>query len=144
MLDQLINLVKEHAGEAIINNSAIPNKHNDAAIKETASGILNGLKGQLSGGNLGSITDLLKGGNMSGNPIVSAITQQVSSRLMKKFGLDNSAASSIVASLIPNVLSSLSKKTNDPNDNSFTMDSIMGALNTGGGILGKLKGMFGK
>lgn len=113
MLDQLINLVKEHAGEAIINNSAIPNHQNDAAIKEAATGIFEGLKSQLSGGNLGSITDLLKGGNLSGNPVVSIITQQVSSRLMKKFGLDGNTAGSIVSSLIPTVLAKLGQKTRD-------------------------------
>lgn len=62
MLEELINLVKEHAGDAIVNNPAIPNQHNDAAIRETASGIIKSLKSQMSGGNAGAITDLLKGG----------------------------------------------------------------------------------
>ncbi len=44
MLDQLILLVKEHAGEAIINNPAIPNEKNEAAISETAGGIFDVLK----------------------------------------------------------------------------------------------------
>ena len=32
MLDQLINLVKENAGNAIINNNDVPNENNDAVI----------------------------------------------------------------------------------------------------------------
>ncbi len=40
MLEQLIKLVKEHAGEAIINNPAVPNEHHEEAIKATAGGIM--------------------------------------------------------------------------------------------------------
>lgn len=142
MLEQLINLVKENAGDAIIKNPAIPNQKNDAAIKATAASILNSLKGQMSGGNANGITDLIKGGNVANNPMVANITQQVSAQLMKKFGLDNSAAASVVGSLIPAVMSQLSKKTMDPNDNSFTLDGVMNGLSGGGGILGALKGLF--
>jgi uncharacterized protein YidB (DUF937 family) len=143
MLEELINLVKEHAGDAIINNPVIPNQHNDAAIRETASGIIKSLKSQMSGGNKGAITDLLKGESLSSdNPMVNNITQQVGSQLMKKFGLDSNAVGSVVSTLIPTVLNRLSQKTNDPNDNSFTMDGIINALGSGGGLLGKLRGLF--
>ncbi len=142
--DQLVNLVKEHAGDAIINNTAIPNQKNNAAIKETASSILKGLKGQMAGGNLGNITDLIKNGNISNNPAVGTIKDQAVKQMMKKFKLDSSTAGAIAANLIPAVLSSLSKKTNDPNDNSFDMDDILKTLKGGGGILGSLKGMLGK
>lgn len=73
---------------------------------------------------------------------MSNITQQVGTQLMKKFGLDSNAVSSVVSSLIPTVLGKLSQKTNDPNDNSFTMDGIINALGSGGGLLGKLRGLF--
>jgi hypothetical protein len=142
--DQLVNRVKEHAGDAIINNTAIPNQKNNAAIKETASSILKGLKGQMAGGNLGNITDLIKNGNISNNPAVGTIKDQAVKQMMKKFKLDSSTAGAIAANLIPAVLSSLSKKTNDPNDNSFDMDDILKTLKGGGGILGSLKGMLGK
>ena len=42
MLEQLFNLVKENAGEAIINNQAIPNEQNDAAINQATEGIISG------------------------------------------------------------------------------------------------------
>ncbi len=100
MLNQLIDLVKEHAGDAIINNSAIPNQKNNAAIKETANSIFKSLKGQLSGGNMGDITDLIKNGKIANNPAVSKISDQVIGQLMKKFKLDNKAAGSIASDLI--------------------------------------------
>jgi hypothetical protein len=52
---------------------------------------------------------------------------------MGKFGLDESAASSIAASLIPIVLQKLVHKTNDANDGSFDIQRIVGGLTGGGG-----------
>lgn len=144
MLENLINLVKEHAGDAIINNPAIPNEHNNAAIASTAEGIMDGLKSQISSGGLENITSLFQGGNIAQNPAMSGITQNVTSKLMNQFGLDSGAAGGIVASLLPSVMGSLVKKTNDTNDSSFDLNGIMGALGGGGGALGGILGGIGK
>ena len=58
MLDNLLNLVKEHAGNAIINNPVIPNEKNDEAISTATNGIMDTLKSQISAGGLDSITSL--------------------------------------------------------------------------------------
>jgi hypothetical protein len=47
MLDELINLVKQQAGDAIVNNPAIPNDKNDLAVQEAGSSILGGLQNAL-------------------------------------------------------------------------------------------------
>ena len=41
MFDNLLQLIKENAGESIINNPAIPNEKNDAAIQVAGEGIMN-------------------------------------------------------------------------------------------------------
>jgi len=47
--------------------------------------------------------------------------------------------------LIPIVLSKLVNKTNDPKDNSFGLDDIIGSLaGKKGGLLGSLKGLLGR
>jgi hypothetical protein len=154
MLENLINLVKEHAGDAIINNPAIPNDKNDAAVETTAGSIIDSLKGLTGGGDLSGILSLFQGGGSSTNSsVVSNITSNVAGDLMKKFGLDNSAASGIVQSLIPTVLNKLVSKTNDPSDKSFDLQDIIGTLtgggqqtgnqSSGGGILNTIKGLFG-
>ncbi len=147
MLENLLNLVKEHAGDAIINNPAIPNEKNDAAISETANGIMDSLKGQLAGGNLDSISNLFKSGNLTDNPLVGQISQKVTAQLAEKFGLDAGSAGNIVSGLIPKVMSQFVSKTNDPNDSSFNMDSIMASLSSQsgglGGMVDSIKGMFG-
>ena len=115
MLNNLINLVKEHAGDAIINNPAIANKHKDAAIETTASSIMEGLKSQLGSGGISGLTSMFQGGGVGTNSsLVQNITQVVISNLSKKFGISSEVASGIAKSLIPTVMNQLVKKNKRP------------------------------
>lgn len=149
MLEELLNLVKQQSGDAIINNPAVPNEHNEAVIAETSNSIAGGLQGMLSQG--GGLTDILKmfGGQDQGTA-TNNITQQLSGgviqNLMSKFGLDSQAAGGIASSLIPGILSKLVSKTNDPNDSSFNIQSIFNNFSGGqtsgmdiSGLLSKVK-----
>jgi uncharacterized protein YidB (DUF937 family) len=149
MLENLLQLIKENAGEAIINNPAIPNAQNDAACETAANSIFKGLQGTIKSGGLNTVKDLFQsGGDVSSNPMMNNLSSGVTGDLMKKFGLDKGAAANIVNSLLPLVMSKLVSKTNDPKDNSFNLDGIIGALagkqGAGKGILGSLKGLLGK
>jgi uncharacterized protein YidB (DUF937 family) len=147
MLENLLQLVKEHAGDAIINNPSVPNEYNEAAIETTAGSIFDSLKNQIAGGGgLEAITNLFQGdGSASSNPLASGISSDVISGLVKKLGLPEGAATGVVSQLIPQVLESLKSKTNDPNDNSFDLQGIIGSLagDQAGGLFNKVKGMFG-
>lgn len=144
MLDNLIALVKENASEAIINNPAIPNEHNDAAISSVAGSIVNTFKSQASSGNINGLMDLFKGGSIANNSISGAISQNAVGELTKKFGIDSAKANSIISSLLPVVMNKFVSKTNDPNDSSFDLKGIMSAVGGGnvGGILNTVKGLF--
>ncbi len=132
MFDQLLNLVKENAGDAIINNPAIPNEKNDEAISHATNGIVNGLKSQLASGNISNVVQLLGGkSEVNNNPVTNAVSQNVAGDLMNKFGLSSGAAGSIVASLIPMVLGKLINKTNDPNDSSIDLNGVFNQLSGG-------------
>lgn len=149
MFENLLDLVKQNAGDAIINNPAIPNEHNDAAIQTAAGGIMDHLKGMVASGGTESISGLLSGGDLSNNPEVAKISGSVAGSLASKFGISSEQATGVAASLIPMVMGSLVKKTNDPNDKSFDMGSIISAVaggNTGGigGLLNTAKSIFGK
>lgn len=139
MINNLINLVKEHAGDAIINNSAIPNEKNNEAISSTANSIFDALKNQATNGNLNNVIGMF---NNSSTNLNSTISNNVVTDLMQKFNLDNTQANQIAGSLIPKVLDNLVKKTNDSNDNSFDLQDILkniGGSNSGiGGLLGNL------
>lgn len=78
MFEQLLNLVKENAGEAIINNQAIPDEQNDAAINQATEGIIGGLKSQLASGNISEVAQLLGGQN---NAATSGVTNAISSQV---------------------------------------------------------------
>lgn len=145
MLDNLLNLVKENAGDAIVNNPAISNQFNEAAIGETASHIIDGLKSQYSSGNIGGLMGLLNNGgqDLATNPIVGNIVSSLAATLGNKFGVDASQAGNIAAQIVPTVLSQLTSKINDPNDKSFDLQGIISAFG-GGGIGGMVGGLFGK
>jgi len=162
MLDNLTDLVKQYAGDAIINNPSIPNERNDEAITDASDSIISGLKGAVAGGNVGGLLDLFKGGEHTA--VSSPVTQNIQAgfvqNLVQKFGLDHAKAGHIASSLIPLVLKKFVHKTNDPSDNSFDLQNILGHLTGGagvgdllknfggsnnneeGGMLGKIKGMF--
>lgn len=152
MLEQLMGLIKDHSQEAIVNNPAIPNEHNDSAMQTILSSVVGGLANQGQSGDASGLWSLLSGksgGNISSNPIVSGIANQAISSLMTKFGLNQGAAGSIVSAVLPSVMGSLINKTNDPNDSSFDLNSIMGAVmggqqqQGGGGIMDMVGGLLG-
>lgn len=168
MLENLEQLVRENAQEAIVNNAAVPNDQNEAAIQATSSSIFDTLKAQLASGNVSQIAEIFNQGQASeANPVV----QQASSSLTDKlaaFGVNADTAKSIGAALIPVILGKLANKTNDPNDSSFNIQDVLGKLaggadgkfdltdvmgmftggqnqangQAGGGMLDKLKGLF--
>ena len=166
MFNNLLELVKSHAGNAIINNPAIPNEHNDAAVEVASASIFDTLKNAATSGNIGDIRSMFSGGagNAVSSPLAGVMQNNMVQNLMNKFGLERGAASNVASGLVPNVLQSLVHKTNDPNDSSFDLQEILskvtggfdiGSLvsnftssqsqqqSSGGGIMDSLKGIFG-
>ncbi len=138
MLDNLFDMVKGLAGDAVIKNPEVPNEHNEAVVAEATNTVAGGLQNLAAGGGLQSILSLFGGGGQQGqssgimsNPIVSMMIGHFSKKLMGKFGLQSNQASGVAASLIPSVISNLISKTNDPGNNNFTLDSLLNSL-TGG------------
>lgn len=153
MLEQLLDVIKQNAGEAIINNSAIPNDKNNAVIHEIGSSLAKGLSQAVASGNLQDIAGLLKNGSnvsaLASNPLVNNIISGVVKQVSEKFNLPASTVQSIATSLIPTVLSQFSKKVNDPNDKSIDLNSVITALGGKGGfdiagLAGQILGGGGK
>lgn len=165
MLENLQNLVKEFAGDAIINNPAIPNERNDEAVAATSNSIIGGLKDAIAKGNISDVMSMFN--NNEQEPVNTDIGQNIKGNvvqdLMQKFGLDQGKALGIASTLLPGLLKRFVQKTNDPGDNSFDLQSIIGGLtgggsgvggdllknitggtnsNNDGGLLGKVKGLF--
>ena len=148
MLDQLMNLVKQHAGDAIVNNPAIPNERNEEAIAETSNSIAGSLQNMFSGGGVKDILKMFSGHHdAASNPVTSNVSGGLIQNLMDKFNLDKNAASGVADKLVPDVMKKLVHKTNDPNDSSFDIQGIFNKLSGGSaaginvqGLLNKFKG----
>ena len=77
MLDNLFDMIKGLAGDAVINNPEVPNEHNDAVVAEATNTVAGGLQNLAAGGGLQSILSLFGGGgqqqgqnSLMSNPIV--------------------------------------------------------------------------
>lgn len=133
MLEQLLNMVKEQAGTAIIQNPDIPNERNDEAVADVTSNIAGGLQQALAGGQFNDVLSLLggRGGDLQNNPLANQLSGNAIESLMNKFNLNQGQAGNVVSNLLPGVLQNLISKTNDPSDNSIDLQGIFNSL-TGG------------
>jgi len=139
MLEQLFNLVKEASGDAVINNPAVPNEHNNEVVAEATNTVASGLRNMVAGGGLQSIISLFSNKNEQGsgsnsllnNPIVNMMIGHFSGKLTNKYNIDGTQANNVASNLIPNVLSNLINKTNDPSDNGFSLEGLLNSI-TGG------------
>ena len=149
MFDQLMNLVKQYSGDAVINNPDVPNDQNEAIISTASSSIMDTLKGMMSGGGAANILNLFSQNNkedITNHPVTQNVSSNFISTLMNKFGLDNNKAGGIAGALIPMVMNQLVHKTNDSNESSFDIQGIFNSLSgnkTGGMDIGSLVSKFG-
>src|SRR5690606_15100325 len=108
MIDQLMNLVRNNAGDTVINNPAIPNDKNDEVVRDVSNNISEGLKEETDRGNMQSIMDLFNSSDESSmmkNPAVGGIMSKVTASLSSKFGVSPQIAQQIASTLLPKVMS---------------------------------------
>ena len=143
MLDQLLDIVKNYGKETVVENPEIPNEQNQEVLADATKTITSGFQKVLAGGGLHNILDLFKGGgNTSGgnngiggllkNPMVTMMVGYFISKLVSKYKMSPSSASSVANNLIPNVLNGIITETNNPQNTGFTLDGLIGSF-TGGG-----------
>lgn len=143
MLEELFNLVKSVAGDSVINNADVPNEKNNDVVAEATNTVASGLRNIVAGGGLQNLVSLLKGSNnnqanssnngLMSNPIVNMMVGHLAGKLMSKYNLGSSQANSVSSSLIPNIINGLVHKTNDPNNSTFSLDSLLNSI-TGGKV----------
>jgi hypothetical protein len=113
MFEQLLQMVTSHGQEAVVQNPAVPNEHNEAVLHETTNSITSTLQGLLGGGGNGAaqVLNLFSPQNASadlGNhPVSQAISGNLVNSLMSKFGIGGQQAGGIASMLIPMVLNKL-------------------------------------
>ena len=135
MFDKLMDLVRQNAGDGILNNNAIPNEKNEQAVKGAGSSIIATLQSALAGGKIKDVLGFFKGGGKD-SEIVQEATGNYAKELQQNIGLNESDARNAASKVIPQSMSQLASKTADPSDNSFNIQDIFNKLSGGktGGI----------
>jgi len=141
MLEQLLDLIKQHGQDSVVQNPAISNEQNSQVLSEAGNSIMSGLQGALAGGGLSQVMKLFGGGGSGAgsildNPLVQNIMQSFTGKLTNQYQLNPAQASQVSSNLIPQVLQGLSGKVADPNDTSLDINGVMQSLTGGqtGGI----------
>ena len=144
MFDQLLSLVKENAGSTIINNNAIPNDRNNEAVETATHSIIDTLKSKIDSGNVSDVMNLFNhSNNVAASPVTQAAQNNFVQNLMQRFGLNSRQAGSIASNLIPSVMQKFVHKTNDPNDKSFNISSVLSHFGGSGFDVSSVLNKFG-
>jgi hypothetical protein len=154
MFEELLNLVKGHSQEAIVNNTDVPNEHNEAVQNEATNSIMSTLQGMLgSGGNgaaqvLNLFSQNNAGADINNHPVAQSMSSNLVGSLMNKFGIGGNQAGGIVSMLLPMVLNKLvgGASNNNAGAGGLGIQSIFNSLSggkTGGMDIGSLISQFG-
>lgn len=128
MSENLINLVRQNAGDAVISNPAIPNEKNEAAVESAGGSIMATLKNALASGRLNDVLGFFKNGKQGSPQLVQEATNNYAQDLQNKLGLAPAEASKTAAALVPETMQQLATKTADPSDSSFNIQDIFNKL----------------
>jgi len=111
MLEQLMQLIQQHGQQSVVENSAVPNEHNEAVMQEAQNSITAGLQQLASGGGLDQLTQTMQGGQAdASHPAVQQISGNFAQNIAEKFGINSQEAGNIASSIIPNVLGKIFNK----------------------------------
>jgi hypothetical protein len=131
MFENLINLVRQNAGNAVNNNPAIPNEKNEEAIQNAGGSIMSTLQNALSGGKINDVLGYFKNGSSASPEIVQEATNNYANDLQNKLGLGAEQAQTVANNVVPKTMDQLAAKTADPSDSSFNIQDIFNKLSGG-------------
>ncbi|MCW3092231.1 MAG: hypothetical protein JWP81_3300 [Ferruginibacter sp.] len=131
MLDNLMNLIRQNSGNAILNNNAIPNERNEQAVQTAGTSIISTLQNALAGGRISEVLNFFKGGGATSQDIVKEATDNYANDLQRNVGLDETAAQDAASRVVPATMDQLASKTADPSDSSFNIQDIFNKLSGG-------------
>lgn len=158
MIEELFNLIKNNASEAITNNPEVPNEMNEQAMAIAHNSLIDGLRG-FNADELSSLQSYVQADNFEApNQQMNALSDGMGKGLMEKLGLNSGATKAIIAMLLPILLKKIFSGSSNAANNGvqseggFDMGSILGSIlgggqgaapNAGGdnGILGNLGGI---
>jgi hypothetical protein len=136
MLENLLNLVKEYAQENVVENPDVPNEQNDEVVAEATNAVASGLQDALANGQGEDVLALFNSKSPAqamSSPVAQNIQGGFLDNITSKLGINKNVAIGLASTLIPIIISKMVKRTNDPNNSSFDIGSIISSLTGGGG-----------
>ncbi|HET9745591.1 MAG TPA: hypothetical protein VFP97_07760 [Chitinophagaceae bacterium] len=128
MFENLVNLVRQNAGDAIITNPTIPNEKNEAAVETAGSSIMSTLKNALDKGRVSDVLAFFKNGKQGSPELVEQATNNYAQDLQNNIGIAPAEARKTAAAVVPQTMQQLATKTADPSDKSFNIQDIFNKL----------------
>ena len=133
MSDSISGAVKNYINEAVIRNKEVPKEQNsvvsDVIFNTVSKSLTTQMGNSKSGINISQSGSLLGGGN--NNSFADSMKKSVADALVKNAGMKSGIAQSVVAAILPGLISTV--LTGKPGGNS---SSPLG--NIAGGILGNM------
>ncbi len=140
MLENIMDLVKGYAKDAVNGNADIPEDKKDLTVETAISALGGGIKDNLSG---------LFNTESGDNTTLANLQNTISSALVSKVGLNSNVSNLIASKLVPMVINTISGKVDDSNGSGFNLDSVIKAfsaenLTEKSGLFGALSNQQGK
>lgn len=153
MLDQLLAMVKEIGQEQVVNNSLVPNEHNEAVMATASESILGTMQQAIANGRGEEMMGMFKSNNSAeimASPLAQEMQDGFVANAQQQLGLSSNVVKGLAITMIPIIISKLVKRTNSTAevDNGFSIEGLLGGLtggshSGGGGMdIGSLIGQF--
>ena len=130
MLTEILHLIEGETQTQVSANPAIPNEQSGEIAQLTNETVANQLQQSLTSGGLTSILGLLSGQPTTehNNSLVQSMIEQLTGKLSEKHQLTPSVANGLATTLIPSIMSQIAAKSNDENDKSMDINTIIGGI----------------
>jgi hypothetical protein len=120
MLDAILEIARTEGATLIVANPAVPNQHNEEAIRLTADSMVSSAAKLMQEGGLPALLSAIQDPDRA-----SSVVGKLASDLMERCGVESSAATSIASELLPRVIRSVMAKVADPADTTFTPGNLL-------------------
>ncbi|WP_374950568.1 hypothetical protein [Mucilaginibacter sp.] len=129
MFEKLFLLVKNNAGEAVLNNPAIPEKYREAVLNDASSSIIEVLKSQMESGKLRDLVKYFQFTGIFNNPLIASAVNKFANKLNNFYGIESREAMEISNKLIPPVMQELIKQSKSEQNKELALSAIISKLN---------------
>jgi hypothetical protein len=147
MLDNLIDLAKDHLSGVVTNQPELQNRDTQETARITGQTVLEELMGQAQGGNTSGLMEMLSGQQTTAaNPVVSGMIPNVAVKLASRLGISEGTARTLAMVAVPVIMNMMNGQVDQAQKGGLDIGGMLGGLLGGGGLsglggLGNLGGM---